>query len=106
MVEVKKHKRKRRNSVSVVRKHKRSTHKIINGKKMVFVDGFWKHDDFSVTPKAGWAYERLLKYKKKYEQELNNGLMAGGFLPPRKIGLLTRRLRKINRFLVSKSPTV
>lgn len=105
MSEVKQHKRKGRNRVSTVRGHRRSTHKVINGRKMVFVDGFWKHDDYSVTPKAGWDYERLLKYKKMYEKDLNEGLLSNGFLPPRKIGLLTRRIKKINRFLSKRVPT-
>lgn len=53
MTTVSKHLRKGRNKVSAVRRHYRkgSTHKTVNGKKFVYVDGFWKHDDYPNAPK-------------------------------------------------------
>lgn len=67
MTTVSKHLRKGRNKVSAVRRHYRkgSTHKTVNGKKFVYVDGFWKHDDYPNAPKPGWSYERLLKEREK-----------------------------------------
>ncbi len=103
-VDVKKHTRKRKNGASVVRKHRRSTHKTVGGKKYVFVDGFWKHDDYPNYPKDSWSYKKLIKEKQKLEQDLADGLSGRDVLPPRKLGLLTRRIKKINRFLSKKIP--
>lgn len=102
--DVKKHVRKGKNKASVVRKHSRKslTHRTKDGKRQVFVDGFWKHDDFGDGPKAGWSYERLMKEKLKLSEELNKGLYGQDILPNRKFGLLTRRLKKINRLLKRK----
>ena len=60
-VDVKKHRRKGRNKVSIVRNHQRITHRVHNGRREVFVDGFWKHDDYPNAPKPGWSYERLVR---------------------------------------------
>lgn len=108
MTNVKQHVRKRKNSASVVRKHYRkgSTHKTVNGVKYVFVDGFWKHDDYPNTPKAGWTYKRLVKERSMYQKDLADGLAGRDILPPRKLGLLTRRIKKINKLLKGKSPKV
>lgn len=108
MSTVKKHSRRKKRGVTVVRKHHRrgSTHKTVGGKKYVFVDGFWKHDDYPNTPKAGWSFEKLKKEKAMYEKDLADGMAGRDILPPRKLGLLTRRIRKINKFLKGKSPTV
>lgn len=101
MQEVKKHFRKGRNKKSVVRRHYRkgSTHRVRNGRKEVFVDGFWKHDDYPNAPKPGWSYERLMKEKASLSKDLMEGITGAQPLPPRKYGLLTRRIRKINRIL-------
>lgn len=111
---VRRHLRKRKNGSSVIRLHKRktrgwSTHRIMNGKKQVFVDGFWKSDDYPNAPKDTWTVKHLLKEKLRLSNDLYNGL-DGKFiehgnktvLPPRKLGLLTRRIRKINRILNKK----
>ena len=105
MREVKKHLRKGRNKKFVVRKHYRkgSTHRIHNGRKEVFVDGFWKHDDYPNAPKPGWSYERLVKEKASLQKDLSEGLAGAQILPPRKFGLLTRRINKINRILKRKN---
>lgn len=100
--DVKKHKRKRKNGVSVVRKHKRFTHRVHNGRREVFVDGFWKHDDYPFAPKPGWSYERLVKERKNLARDLDEGLRGVQTLPARKFGLLTRRIRKIDRILKNK----
>lgn len=105
MIDVKKHKRKGRNKVSIVRKHTRKgskTHRIHNGRKEVFVDGFWKHDDYPNAPKAGWSYERLIKERQSLARDLDEGLHGSQALPARKFGLLTRRIRKIDRLLKKK----
>ena len=99
---VKKHKRKGRNKVSIVRKHKRLTHRVHNGRREVFVDGFWKHDDYPNAPKPGWSYERLVKERANLAKDLEEGLHGSQILPARKFGLLTRRLKKIDRILKSK----
>lgn len=78
------------------------THRIYKGKKQVFVDGFWKHDDYPVTPTAKMSKERLLKERAMYMKDLQDGLHGIDILPPRKFGLLTRRIRKINRLLEKK----
>lgn len=111
-VDVKKHIRKGKNKASIIRKHKRTTkgrltHRVHNGRKEVFVDGFWKHDDYQNAPKEGWSYEKLLKERAKLSKDLNEGLYYGGSIgaqgfPARKFGLLTRRLRKIDRLLKKK----
>lgn len=104
MREVKKHLRKGKNKKVVVRKHYRkgSTHRVHNGRREVFVDGFWKHDDYPHAPKPGWSYERLVKERTKLQKDLSDGLAGIDVLPPRKFGLLTRRIRKINRIIKSK----
>lgn len=104
MGEVRKHLRKGKNKKSVVRKHYRRglTHRVHNGRKEVFVDGFWKHDDYPNAPKPGWSYERLVKERSKLQQDLQDGLLGKDILPRRKYGLLTRRIRKINRILKQK----
>lgn len=103
--DVKKHKRKGRNKVSVVRKHKRLTHRVHNGRREVFVDGFWKHDDYPNAPKPGWSYERLVKERASLAKDLEEGLHGAQILPARKFGLLTRRIKKIDRILKKKRPT-
>lgn len=105
MSEVKKHLRKGRNKKVVVRRHYRkgSTHRIRNGRKEVFVDGFWKHDDYPNAPKPGWSYERLVKERASLRKDLTEGLSGAQPLPPRKFGLLTRRINKINRILRRKT---
>ena len=57
MTEVRKHFRNGKNKRSVVRRHTRKmkTHRIHNGRREVFVDGFWKHDDYPNAPKPGWS---------------------------------------------------
>ena len=105
---VKKHLRKKRNGKTVVRDHKRTiytsrTHRVKNGRKEVFVDGFWKHDDYPDAPKAGWSYERLMRERKKLSKDLSEGLSGAQELPPRKFGLLTRRIRKIDRLIAKKA---
>ena len=105
---VKKHLRSRKNGKSVVRKHTRikytsRTHRIKNGRKEVFVDGFWKHDDYPNAPQPGWSYERLVKERKSLAKDLSEGLSGAQILPPRKFGLLTRRIRKIDRILAKKA---
>ena len=104
MSEVKKHLRKGRNKKVVVRRHYRkgSTHRVRNGRKEVFVDGFWKHDDYPNAPKPGWSYERLVKERASLRKDLSEGLSGVQTLPPRKFGLLTRRINKINRILQRK----
>lgn len=104
MREVKKHLRKGKNKKIVVRKHYRkgSTHRVHNGRREVFVDGFWKHDDYPNAPKPGWSYERLVKEKESLQRDLAEGLSGIQTLPHRKFGLLTRRIRKINRILKTK----
>lgn len=105
MTEVKKHLRSAKNKKYVVRKHKRrgfKTHRVHNGQKQVFVDGFWKHDDYPNAPKPGWSYERLVKEKAKLQRDLQEGLTGKQSLPLRKFGLLTRRIRKINRIIKRK----
>jgi hypothetical protein len=108
MINVKQHKRGGKNKVSVVRKYskKGSTHKTVGGKKYVFVDNFWKHDDYPDTPKEGWGYEKLMAQRQMYQKDLADGLAGRDILPPRKLGLLTRRIKKINRFLKGKTPKV
>ena len=103
-VDVKKHIRKGRNKASVVRKHSRRnrTHRTKDGKRQVFVDGFWKHDDYPNAPKPGWSYEKLVKEREKLAKDLNEGLHSIQTLPARKFGLLTRRIKKIDRILKSK----
>lgn len=105
MSEVKKHLRKGRNKKVVVRRHYRkgSTHRIRNGRKEVFVDGFWKHDDYPNAPKPGWSYERLVKERASLRKDLTEGLSGAQPLPPRKFGLLTRRINKIERLLQRKN---
>lgn len=102
--DVKKHVRKGRNKASVVRKHKRRslTHRVRNGRKEVFVDGFWKHDDYPNAPKPGWSYERLVKERASLMKDLDDGLRGVDVLPARKYGLLTRRIKKIDRILKHK----
>lgn len=100
-VNVKKHIRKGKNKASVVRKHSR-THRVHNGRKEVFVDGFWKHDDYPNAPKPGWSYERLVKEREKLSTDLAEGLRGAQTLPARKFGLLTRRIKKIDRILKTK----
>ena len=114
MTNVKKHIRKRKNGASVVRKHTRkiSTHRTVNGRKEVFVDGFWKHDDFPDYPKKSWSIEHLLREKKRLSDILFSALHntdGGGYqnassqsLPSRKSGLLFRRIKKITRLLKNK----
>ena len=104
MPRVRKHIRKGKNKATVVRKHYRrfSTHRTVNVRKEVFVDGFWKHDDYPNAPKPGWSIERLLKEKASLEKDLSEGLSGTQILPHRKFGLLTRRIRKIKRILKSK----
>lgn len=106
MTTVKKHFRKTRNKKYVVRRHSRriKTHRIYNGQRQVFVDGFWKHDDYPNAPKPGWSYEHLIKERTKLQKDLEDGLSGMDVLPPRKFGLLTRRIRKINRILSTKRP--
>ena len=106
-VKVNKHLRKGKNKKSVVRTHLRNkyisrTHRVRNGRKEVFVDGFWKHDDYPNTPKPGWSYERLVKERDFLQRDLSEGLSGAQTLPPRKFGLLTRRIRKINKILKTK----
>lgn len=103
-VTVSKHLRKGKNKVSAVRRHYRkgSTHKTVKGRKYVFVDDFWKHDDYPNAPKAGWSYEHLVKERAKLLNDLQDGLENRDILPPRKYGLLSRRIRKINRILKNK----
>lgn len=103
-VTVKKHLRKGKNKKSVVRKHSRkfNTHRVHNGRREVFVDGFWKHDDYPNAPKPGWSYERLVKERASLQKDLSEGLSGAQILPARKWGLLTRRIRKINRILERK----
>lgn len=104
MTTVKKHLRSGKNKKTVVRRHYRkgSTHRVMNGRKEVFVDGFWKHDDYPNAPKPGWSYEKLLKERTSLQSDLSEGLSGAQTLPPRKFGLLTRRIRKINRILKTK----
>ena len=73
-----------------------------DGKRQVFVDGFWKHDDYPNAPKPGWSYEKLVKEREKLAKDLNEGLHSIQTLPARKFGLLTRRIKKIDRILKSK----
>ena len=106
MIEVKKHLRKGKNKKSVVRKHSRKgkmkTHRVHNGRREVFVDGFWKHDDYPNAPKPGWSYERLMKERANLSKDLSEGLSGSQPLPHRKWGLLTRRIKKIDRILKNK----
>ena len=104
MREVKKHFRKGKNKKVAVRKHYRkvSSHRTVNGRKEVFVDGKWKHDDYPNAPKPGWSYERLVKEREHLQRDLTEGLTGTQSLPHRKFGLLTRRIRKINRILKNK----
>ena len=104
MTTVKKHLRKRKNKKSVVRSYVRKdrTHRIVNGERQVYVDHFWKHDDYPNAPKPGWSYEHLMKERNKLQRDLSEGLSGAQTLPPRTYGLLTRRIRKINRILKSK----
>jgi hypothetical protein len=109
---VKQHLRSGKNKKSVIRKHLRNigdtqyiskTHRVYKGKKQVFVDGFWKHDDYPNAPKESWSHERLIREKLKLQNDLKDGLEGRDILPPRKFGLLTRRIKKINRILKKKS---
>lgn len=107
VVKVNKHLRKGKNKKSVVRTHMRNkyisrTHRVRNGRREVFVDGFWKHDDYPNAPKPGWSYERLVKERDFLQHDLSEGLSGAQTLPPRKFGLLTRRIRKINKILKTK----
>lgn len=105
MATVKKHLRSGKNKKSVVKKHDRrisKTHRVKNGRKEVFVDGFWKRDAYPNAPKPGWSYERLVKERASLQKDLSEGLSGVQTLPARKYGLLTRRIRKINRILKSK----
>lgn len=43
-----------------------------------------------------------MKERNKLQRDLSEGLSGAQTLPPRKYGLLTRRIRKINRILKSK----
>lgn len=106
-VSVKKHYRKGKNRKSVVRRHTRDvqtslTHRTHKGKRQVFVDGFWKHDDYPDAPKPGWSYERLMRERANLQRDLDEGLHGSQILPHRKFGLLTRRIKKIDRILKSK----
>ena len=108
-VKVKKHYRKGKNKKSVVRSHTRDrqtslTHRTYKGKRQVFVDGFWKHDDYPDAPKPGWSYERLVKERESLQKDLNESLYGIQILPHRKFGLLTRRIKKIDRILKTKKP--
>ena len=105
---VKKHLRSRKNGKSVVRRHTRikylsRTHRIKNGRKEVFVDGFWKHDDYPNAPQPGWSYERLMRERQSLAKDLSEGLSGAQTLPPRKYGLLTRRIKKIDRIIASRA---
>ena len=104
IINVKKHIRKGRNKASVVRKHSRKnlTHRTKDGKRQVFVDGFWKHDDYPFAPKESWTVEHLLRERKSLQTDLSEGLAGAQTLPHRKYGLLTRRIRKIDRILKKK----
>lgn len=106
MIQVKKHVRKGKNKASVVRKHTRKgeslTHRTRNGRKEVFVDGFWKHDDYGKGPAPGWSEEHLLREREKLSEDLIEGLQGGQNMRARKYGLLTRRIKKINRILRQK----
>ena len=102
MTYVKKHLRKGKNKKVVVKKHYWKTHRIHNGRREVFVDGFWKHDDYPNAPKKGWSYERLIKERNHLQTDLSNGLAGAEPLPARKFGLLTRRIRKIDKLLKQK----
>ena len=102
MTQVRKHVRKGKNKASVVRKHKRLTHRTRNGHKEVFVDGFWKRDAYGEGPSAKWSEERLVREREKLSEDLMSGLQGGQNLPTRKYGLLTRRIKKINRLLRQK----
>lgn len=108
---VKKHLRKGKNKKSVVRKHSRKvgdtqyiskTHRVHKGQKQVFVDGFWKRDDYPHAPKESWSYDRLIRERLKLQKHLDMGLRGEDILPPRKFGLLTRRIKKIDRILNKK----
>ena len=100
-VNVKKHIRKGKNKASIVRKYSRMslTHRTKGGKRQVFVDGFWKHNDYPNAPRAGWSYEKLIMEREKLSRDLAEGLHASQTLPARKFGLLTRRIKKIDRLL-------
>ena len=106
MTIVRKHLRKGKNKKVVVRKHTRKgesmTHRVRNGRKEVFVDGFWKRDAYPNAPKAGWSIEKLLKERDSLQKDLSESLTGAQPLPSRKWGLLTRRIRKINRILATK----
>ena len=107
MTTVREHQRGRKGSgkKSKVRRHYRKgwTHRVNEkGQKEVFVRGHWKHDDYPNAPKAGWSYERLLKERDKLMTDLEDGLRNPSHLPSSKYGLLTRRIKKINKFLKQK----
>lgn len=104
MTTVKKHVRKGKNKASVVRKHTRKdlTHRTRNGRKEVFVDGIWKHDDYGDGPAPGWSKERLVREKEKLSEDLMGGLYGSQGMPNRKYRLLSRRLKTINRLLAQK----
>lgn len=109
MTTVEKHIRKKKNGATAVRRHYRkgSTHRRgADGRNYVFVDGFWKHDDYGRGPKPGQSYESLMRQKQMYEKDLADALAGRDIAPQRKLGLLTRRLRKINRYLSKKTPAV
>lgn len=109
MIEVRKHLRKGKNKKSVVKRHTRKgklkkgwTHRTHNGRREVFVDGFWKHDDYPNAPKPGWSYEKLMKERESLSRDLAEGLSGNQPLPHRKWGLLTRRIKKIDRIIKKK----
>lgn len=97
-VKVKPHTRRGRHGNGRVRGHLR-THRVRNGRKEVFVDGFWKHDDYPNAPKSSWSTDRLLRERRKLATDLDEGIRGIQGLPARKFGLLTRRIRRIDRML-------
>lgn len=109
---VKKHIRKGKNKASVVRKHHRKdsmTHRTRNGRREVFVDGFWKPDAYGDAPTKKWSIERLQREKEKLTEDffdslhgINVSAHGPNPFPARKYGLLTRRIKKINRLLKQK----
>ena len=120
-INVKKHIRKGRNKAFVVARHTRKghskkgdraislTHRVKDGDKEVFVDGFWKHDYYPDAPKAGWSYERLVKERQALSEDLDQSLHGGigslhGYvgMPARKFGVVTRRIKKIDKLLKQK----
>ena len=103
-VKVRSHTRRGRHGNGRVRSHLR-THRVHNGKREVFVDGFWKHDDYPYAPKSSWSTERLLKEREKLSTDLDEGIRGLQILPTRKFGLLTRRLKRIDRILKARRKT-